>query len=344
MKFLCCLLLLFLSVSCADDKQGDAFGKNQLKGQAQGGFSDLIVVAENEFWDKGLQSDVAFVFADEMKGLFRSEVNFDVIHLRPQGFSDLFKKQRLVLFFDVTAANKKIGIGFQENKFAKGQLYIKVSARDMDEASLLLIGAKEALLEKVQKHRIKGIQKKVGKMQNLRVKELLSKAMGVELVLTESYHTTIQKNDFIYFAKRGKTLCESGVSSKCAYQLGLFVSRRSYQREEIFQKDNFVLWRDSLTKKYIIGPEKEQATYMECESTLPIKTKILSIDGHYCVEYRGWWNMVNATMGGPFISWVIVDEKNSQLYLIDGFVFAPNFGKKKFLNELEGMAKTFKVL
>jgi len=337
------LFILMILASCSNSAM-DTSTEYELKGKSQGGFSDVIVVAEDNLWEKGLKDDVSFVLADELKGLYRPESNFDITHVRPLAFSSLFQRQRIILVFEVSSSILNSGIGFAEDKYSRGQLYIKISAKNFDEASFLVIGAKDALRLKLASHRNRGIIKKIVQVSNKENNLILKEFMGAEINISKYYSPVIKRKDFCYFGKKAKGQCQSGQNSECNYQLGLFVSKMDYDSRKVFDKGNFVSLRDSLTEKFIIGPEKSIPTYMEVEKSVPVHSKVVTIDGHYCVEYRGWWNMVNATMGGPYVSYLLVDEKNNKLYLIDGFVFAPNFSKRDFIKELESVMTSIKLL
>jgi len=330
---------MLLLIGCVENN----VTREELKGKAQGGYSDIIVVCDNNLWNKGLKDDVSFLFSEEIEGLYRSEQNFDITHVRTKSFSPLFKKQRIIVVFNVSSSVSKSGVGYMQDKYSEGQLYVKVSAENFQVASSLLLGSASSLREKLNSHRIHGLQKKIRQFSSDDTKLILKDSLGVQLLLTEYYSSVVKKSDFAYFGKRAKAQCQSGQNSQCSYQMGLFISKMKYDNEKIFEEKAFVSLRDSLTKKFIVGPDKEKPTYMECEKIIPLSSKIMTMSGHYCVEYKGWWNMVNATMGGPFISYLLVDKQSNQLYLIDGFVFAPNFSKRDFLMELEAMIKTFKL-
>ncbi|MFT6746557.1 MAG: hypothetical protein ACJAZ2_000898 [Glaciecola sp.] len=336
------VIVLILSGGCSK-KNDNVAQRQELIGKAQGGYSDVVVVLDKKLWEKGLKSDVSFVFSEEIKGLYSVEHNFDVMHVTPKSFSSLFKKQRLIVEFEVSSLISRNNISYKEDKFAKGQLYIKVSAKDFEDASFLFLTSTEALRIKINDHRLRGIQEKIKPLSDLKSTEIFEQFVDARFVLTNYYDAIIKKEGFVYFGKRAKAPCQSGQQSVCSYQTGLFVSKMDYVSKEVFDEEAFVILRDSITKKYIVGPEKPEPTYMEFERLVPIHSRVLMVDGHYCVEYKGWWSMVNATMGGPFISYLLVDEKTSSLYLIDGFVFAPNFRKRDFLMELESMIKTLKI-
>ena len=53
--------------------------------------------------------------------------------------------------------------------------------------------------------------------------------------------------------------------------------------------------------------------------------------------------MKNDFMGGPYVHYTFVDEENSRVINLDGFVYAPKFNKREYLRELEALLKTAKL-
>lgn len=333
-------LLTLLGLMGCSQTNSQREKKEDLLPQAEGGFSDIIVVAEDKYWTKGLADDFNFVFCSPLKGLYNPESNFDIVHIRPKGFSDLFKKQRVIVEVDISTKNKA-KIGFTNDKYAEGQLYLKLKAENMQQLSSLLLTGMESLREKLSIHRTQSIQNEILGVKNNAAITKVKEQFGSEFLISKYFATVTQEKDFLYLGRKAKALCESGHNSQCGYQLGLFITALDYTNGEVFSEKGFTTLRDSLTRKYIQGPNSEKETYMEIEEAVPQYSQAISFKGSYCKVYKGWWNMVNATMGGPFISYLILDEKNAKLYLLDGFVFAPNFKKRDFLNEMEAVIKTF---
>ena len=45
---------------------------------------------------------------------------------------------------------------------------------------------------------------------------------------------------------------------------------------------------------------------------------------HYALLIRGLWTAENDFMGGPFVLNVVLDEKNSRIIYMMGYVYAPD--------------------
>ena len=60
----------------------------------------------------------------------------------------------------------------------------------------------------------------------------------------------------------------------------------------------------------------------------------------YTREVRGIWEAVNDFKGGPFVSYVLLNETKGEIVFIDTFVFAPGKEKRDFVQQLDCIIKT----
>lgn len=105
--------------------------------------------------------------------------------------------------------------------------------------------------------------------------------------------------------------------------------------------------RDSLTQVYIQG---NVGGWVEIDHRRPVEVEEVEFSGRYAFEMRGLWHMVGYEgerqlqygMGGPFVSYAFYDQHSDRVYFIDGMVFAPDFGKREFLRQVEVIARTFR--
>ena len=113
---------------------------------------------------------------------------------------------------------------------------------------------------------------------------------------------------------------------------------------KIFTPEYFHQMRDSITQLYIEGPKPSNnlRSYMQVYDGLPLATQNITLNNKFGYEVKGWWDMKNGTMGGPFVSTAYVDEIRGRVLVVDAFVFGPNFNKRRFIKELEAICLTLK--
>jgi hypothetical protein len=104
--------------------------------------------------------------------------------------------------------------------------------------------------------------------------------------------------------------------------------------------------RDEFCKKYLFEDPDNANSYLITETTvpfIPVKTKEVSLNGHYAIEMRGLWRANNFSMGGPFVSYALVDEQTGKFYYIEGFTFSPSKDQREIMRELETILSTFRT-
>jgi hypothetical protein len=118
----------------------------------------------------------------------------------------------------------------------------------------------------------------------------------------------------------------------------------SFTNDSTFVKD-IVQMRDSIGKKYIPGPDiPNKITYMVTEKAFAPYVFPAEVAGRKAAEIRGVWEVHNYPMAGPFLTYIINDEKNNRKLVVEGFTFAPSAGKRDYMFELEAILKTLKFI
>jgi hypothetical protein len=126
----------------------------------------------------------------------------------------------------------------------------------------------------------------------------------------------------------------------------IFISRKKYTSQEQFKSDSLISWRDEICQKYLYGDPERSDTYLVTETNVehkPVITKEISFHKKFAVEMRGLWRTNNFVMGGPFLSYTLVDQPKGIIYYIEGFTFSPGKDQREIMRELETILYTFKI-
>ena len=118
----------------------------------------------------------------------------------------------------------------------------------------------------------------------------------------------------------------------------LIIYTYPYVSDSTFEVANLVDKRNYYTKKYVAGGN--EGSYMLSYNEYVPKQKEVSLNGVYVNELSGLWHMHRDFMGGPFVNYSLVDEKNNRVICVDGSVYAPKFDKREFLRVQEALIKT----
>lgn len=343
MKYSVIFLLLVSIFSCENqDEAQKRIRKASLLPEAIGEVSDILIVVEENLWLQGVKVQIDAIFQQNIKGLFQIEQDFDIATVSKKNFSDLLKKQRHIL--EIQIDNKmKSGVFEPSVGTAKNQKYIKIIGKSINEINELLQQNAKDIYAHFDTHRLQAIQATLSKNRGIEHISKLMEDHNLSIEISKDFNQINNTENFVYFSKQGTLNCDKGVSSQCYYQIGFFIHYFPYNNPNQFSSKYLMHKRDSLSEIYLLGPDRDKKTYVEYEKSFPIYTDTIPVLNSFSIRNKAWWNMVNATMGGPFVQYAVYDEKNKRIILVDGFVFAPNLNKRRFIHQINAVAQSLKI-
>lgn len=333
-------LLLALSTVLLFNACGDE-NTNQISylPDAVGSYSTVNVIADQSVWDIGLENQVAPVLQQEIDGLYNPEAEFNYEKIRSKAFNRLFQRQKFILLFASSPKILKSGVNIKKDVYANGQIIVEVAAPTDEKVMEVFQKNKTQIFNALDKHRTTIIQALAKKENNSKLEQILLKNQNIQLSIPTSYTLAKDTANFNYFVKKGEMKCEKFKHNKCYIQSGIFVYSFPYSTADVFSTKALAAKRDSLTKLYIPAPAILDSfpAYMKTVDKFPIAEEKVNLNGKFAYEIKGWWDVENGTMGGPYVSVATVDEKRNRVIVADGYVFGPNFNKRRFIKELEAV-------
>lgn len=113
-----------------------------------------------------------------------------------------------------------------------------------------------------------------------------------------------------------------------------------FESDSTFTLQYYIAKRDSFMKANI--PGSEPGMYVETDPRF-IQKEVIEVQGQYCMEVRGLWDMKNDMMGGPFVSHTMLDKVNNRIVTSEVFLFAPRKPKADMLRFLEASLYTMQL-
>jgi len=101
--------------------------------------------------------------------------------------------------------------------------------------------------------------------------------------------------------------------------------------------------RNEIGQTYIPGP-RDGSFMSTAISLIEPEFQTVNLDGRYAIETRGLWETKGDYMGGPFISYSIVDEENNRIITVEGYVYFPNTTKRILLHQVDAIIRSLKIL
>ncbi len=343
MRYITFIFTLCIFFSCNNEEENDS--NFSYLPDAVGGYSTINIIADQNLWDYGLKKYVEPIFTKEIEGLLNKEPEFDIQTIRSKAFNRLFQRQRFILMFVSSNKINSEVVTVKKDVYAKGQIIVQVSGKSEKDAIKVFNQKKAQIFTLLDNHRTSIIQQLAKSKNNKSLEKQLSNSQGINLVIPQSYTLALDTTNFFYVTKKAKIKCEKFNHGNCYIQTGIFTYFFDYSSQDIFTPNKFIAMRDSITKLYIEGSSQNDSlrSYMKVYKELPISSENINLNGKYGYEVKGWWDLQNGTMGGPFVSVAYVDELRNRVIVSDAFVFGPNFNKRRFIKELEAVCLSIRA-
>jgi hypothetical protein len=317
------VLLSLIILSCGEKK------KKKYLPESVGAINSLAVIIDNELWQGQVGDHIRQHFAAPVLGLPWEEPLFTINQMPPKVFSGTIIQTRSVLFVakdtlslahiktDVYATPQKVGV-------IKGRTDEEIISNLDAKAEGIIKAFKEIEIQESQKRFLKSLSKET----------VLNDKLGITLSLPSIYKVGKQENNFIWIDRQ----IQKGSMNIIAYD----IPNDYFKNDSTFVKD-IVAMRDSIGKKYIPGPDVPgKITYMITEKAFAPYVFPVEVAGRKAAEIRGIWEISGYPMAGPFLTYIINDDKNNRKVVIEGLVFAPATEKRDDMFQLEAILKTVK--
>jgi len=321
--------LLFLSAIVISITSCDEINERVLP-TISGKSGDLLVVVDSNYWNYKTGAAIQTIFSTEQVGLPQREAKFNLIKIPHRSFARIFHTMRNVIMVDIDP-KKKTKISISEDVWAETQLVVTITAPDDKTAAATIKKNAATLLDYFNDRERKRLQSKYRVNANSKNAKYLEKQFGVKISLDDLYVVAKETDDFIWMRK-DKMAGEHPIS------YGMMIYTYPYTSDSTFDVHQLVAKRNEMTKEHVVG--SVEGSYVQTYLEYVPREKEINLKGIYVKELRGLWQMKGDFMGGPFVSYTMVDEPNNRVITIDGYIYAPKFDKRELIRELEALALT----
>ena len=352
-RYLLFLLSFVYFSSCDLDKTAKM--KSNLP-KANGKPGEIIVVIDSAQWEGQVGAEVRAAFSGQVAYLPREEAMFSLNHIDPIDFKSILKLQKNIIFVtvlgDKSKGNRKLKTYFtkesldmiekdpslfmysKQDEFAKGQEVLHL----FGETETILTDNISKNSKKLQKHFLDIEEKRMYKsLYTAKVVKGISKhienKLGCTLKVPFGFEIALEDDNFIWLRNFSPDVDKS-----------IFISWINYTSEDMFSLDSLLKLRTEISKPYILYKPEDLESYMLTETdNFNVSREEINFKGNYAINLRGLWKTNKYYMGGPFISYAMVDESTNRLYYIEAFLYSPGKAQRDHMRELDTILKTFKV-
>lgn len=348
---------LIIFSSCSDEVTQTYASKPM----AMGRLNDIVIIADNDVWD-GMPGDTfRHYFESAYPIMPNPEPMFDIRHFTATQINaePLRKELRTYVVIsnlsDTDSPTSKMvrkDIGEEryikaikegklvttvgKDKWARGQIIVYLFAKNEDLLSKTIREKFGPVAERIRAHDEKQLAASIYtvKRENLGAIATIKERFGVDIKIPGNYKQVIDDTDQnIYWLKADDN--ESSIN--------IVMRSYDYTNKDLLSIDTLVSWRNQYGKSFISGPT--EGSYMVTNrEDLPIYDYTHDIAGMYTKELRGIWEMENDFMGGPFVTYAILQQEKGKILFIDALVYAPGKQKRDIVQQIEYMIKNTKTI
>jgi len=293
--------------------------------ESTGKTHNILLIMDDDYWKGAIGDSIRNYFAAEYRDLPQVEPLFSLRQATDDMYNGVYKLMRNIILIK---KGKDPGIRFYKDRFAKPQLITVIEGKDEAQIKDLISKHHKEIIAKYEDAEIANLQAKHSK--SLRDNSDIEKALNIKIDIPDFFNLVDHQGKFFWFRRDIK----NGEQDIILYEVPL--------RDSLdYTGDRVIQYRDSICKEYIPGPTEN--TYMKTDVNLSPSQEFTTINGLKAIETRGHWNMKNDFMGGPYVNYNIIDEKNKRIIVAEGFIYAPAVDKRDYMVQLEAILKTIRV-
>lgn len=309
--------------------------KTSSKIPSTGGPNEMLVITQNiSQWEGEMGDSIRAAFACEMPVLPIAEAEFNLVNINEKSMEKLmFKAHHNLFIIEIDAKFTSAYAETRKNLWAEPQIVIKLNAPTEEAFLMEFQKNRTTFLELFRENeRIRIINSYASKFKDLNIARALKKNFHLEMNVPKGYNMAVLESNFAWLRKETTT-----------NSMNILVYTYPYKDTTAFNPDKIKQSRNLLTSVKIPGPTLDSYQKIE-DDYIPLQVRNISFNGHYATELRGLWDVKNDFMGGPFISYTFVDQRNNQVITVDGFLYAPKQKKAVMQREIEAILWSTKLL
>lgn len=281
---------------------------------------EVLLVAS----DRRCAAVVDSVLTQDMPSLPQREPMFDVSLIDTTRFNQTTRLARCIVIVTVNpAVFTSTRIRYEKNVWARPQLVVYVNTPSASQLSQYMAKAGHRLTSLLTRAEINTAISTLRAGSNRKAESSIRRMFGWDMRIPAEMKAGKTGRNFIWLSDNRP----DRMRNICVY---------SYSGTTL-DAHRALAARDSVMRLNI--PGELDGMYMQ--TTLGSVTAGLATeDGRTMMISRGLWEMRNDAMGGPFVSYSVVDSANSRIIVAEAFVYAPGTNKRNLIRSAEAALYT----
>ena len=316
-------ILLFLAAVAA--LAGCKGGTKTLLPNVSGKAGEIIVVIDKDNWEGALGSEVRALLADECPYLAQKEPLYSLVNVTPGGFADLFRVHRNIIMMNVGAQADSAGVVYLKDIWAAPQCVIQVSGKTPEECQEQLQKNGKTIQNAIEQAERNRVIANTIKYEERDIAAAVKPSFGGSPHFPIGYKLKKATSSFIWIADDKQYTMQDILMYR--YPVG--------GEAEPLSEENLLRHRNEILKDNV--PGMFEGSWMTTSANFPVQVEYNRYRGRDFAQMRGYWEVENDFMGGPFVSHSFYSRDGSEIIVLDAFVYAPRYDKRQYLRQVESI-------
>lgn len=288
---------------------------------SQGAPYEVVTICTQPQWEGPVGEALRRILRQQDPYLNAEESLFDLFQVTPRNVTKIIDDHRNQIEVKVDPALEVASAGARYDVTASPQIIITLQGPSETAIAAYLEEHSESLLQLLEKTERDRSLNYARKFFEPFVSEEIQKTFGIEMRVPKGYILAKQTEDFMWMR------LEYPAASK-----GFMIYSRPYQGPMSLSEGEVQAARLKFAKE-IPGPS--DGSYMTTSPVFPPLYRMVKIEDRLWAELRGFWDVENDFMGGPFVSYSTLDKARNQVITIDCYIYSPKLDKRNFMRDVE---------
>ena len=318
------LAAIIALTSCSEEKKRKALLPN-ISGKA----GEVIVVIDKGNWEGVVGTALRDSLACETPYLPQREPLFGLVNVPQNAFTNMFQIHRNIIYVNVNSTVTEPGIVIRKDVWATPQTVIYVNAADSESAAQIIAENSAIMVTTIEQAERDRIIRNIKKYEELKLAQTVRGMVGGSPHFPSGYKLKKKTSDFIWI----EYAIQDVTQGILVYQYPVEEGKQMISLDSIIENSNEILKNNV--------PGMFDNTYMTTSTAVRPGIEYKRYKGLEFAEVRGFWEVYNDYMGGPFVSHAFYSQDGQNVIVLQGFVYAPKYDKRQYLRQVESVIYSF---
>lgn len=302
--------------------------KKALLPNISGKAGEVIVVINKGDWEGTVGNTVRDILAADCPFLPQREPLYTLVNVAPSAFTNIFQIHRNILIFNIDSNVTNPGTVVRSDVWAAPQCVISVNAPDSESAATVFLENSEKIKSTIEQAERDRVIQNAKKYEERSLAPVVAEMAGGSPHFPSGYQLKKKTSDFIWIAYVTTYTNQ-----------GIFVYKYPATGQDDFTVERLVEKRNEFLKNNV--PGMFENTYMTTSTVATPSLEYIKYKGRDFAEIRGYWEVFNDYMGGPFVSHAFYSKDGKDIIVTEAFVYAPKYDKRHYLRQVESLLYSF---